>query len=133
MGILFDFFNSTPILDLFLDWRTWTLVIFLSVLTLISSTAKYRLGQKGIDNLKERFPQVSDERWERVGSYFERWGAPVVFFSFIPVMAWIIPPAAGAYGISFHPFLVWAFLAKIVRYWLLILFVFGGYQLIFEG
>ena len=115
MGLLFDFFDSTPILDLFLDWRVWTLVIFLSILTLISSAAKYRLGEKGIDNLKEHFPQVSDERWQRVGSYFDRWGAPIVFFSFVPVMAWIIPPAAGAYGIRYRPFLLWAFLAKIIN------------------
>lgn len=130
MGIIFDFFDKTPILDLFLDWRVWAVVIFLTVLTLVSSVAKYKLGQGGIDTLKEHFPQVSDERWERVGSYFERWGAPVVFFSFIPVMAWIIPPGAGAYGIKFRPFLVWAFLAKMVRYWLLIIIVIVIYELL---
>jgi membrane protein YqaA with SNARE-associated domain len=118
------------VVDLFLDWRIWTIVILLTVLTLIISVAKYRLGQAGIDDLKEHFPQVSDERWQRVNSYFDRWGAPVVFFSFVPLLAWIIPPAAGAYGIKFRAFLIWAFLAKMVRYWLLILIGFAIYQLI---
>lgn len=118
-------------LNIFLDWRAWLLVIVLTVLTLITSVAKYRLGQSGLESLKERFPQVSDERWERVGNYFQRYGAPVVLFSFIPVLAWIIPPAAGAYGIRFGPFLIWAFLAKMVRYWILLLLVVGGFRIIF--
>lgn len=118
-------------LNLFLDWRAWALVLLLTILTLVSSVAKYRLGQGGLETLKEHFPQVSDERWERLGNYFHRWGSPIVFFSFLPLLAWIIPPAAGAYGISFRPFLVWAFLAKMVRYWILALIAFGGYQLIF--
>ena len=130
MRIFSDLFNSTPILDLFLDWRIWAVVIFLSVITLIFSAAKYRLGRDGLDTLKEHYPQVSDERWKRVTDYFDRWGAPFVFFSFIPLLAWIIPPAAGAYGIRFRTFVVWAFLAKMMRYWLLIVIVFELYKLI---
>jgi hypothetical protein len=48
-------------LNLFLDWRAWSLVLLLTVLTLITSVAKYRLGLTGLDTLKEHFPQVSDE------------------------------------------------------------------------
>jgi membrane protein YqaA with SNARE-associated domain len=117
--------------DLFLDWRAWAIVLILTVLTLITSVAKYRLGQSGFEGLKEHFPQVSDERWEKLGNYFQRYGSPVVLFSFIPVFAWIIPPAAGAYGIRFGPFLIWAFMAKMVRYWILVLIFVGGYRLIF--
>ncbi len=119
-------------LDIFLDWRAWSLVLFLTILTLITSVAKYRLGKSGFETLKERYPQVSDERWQRVNSYFDRWGSPIVLFSFVPVLAWIIPPAAGAYGISFPPFLVWAFLAKMVRYWILLIIVVGGFQLLID-
>ena len=48
----------------------------------------------------------------------------------IPVLTKIIHLAAGAYGIKFRPFLIWAFLAKVVRYWLLIIIVVGVYELI---
>ena len=124
---MFDLF----LVDLFLDWRIWAVVILLTALTVITSVAKYRYGRTGLEALKERYPQVSDERWERVDNYFQRWGAVVVLFSFLPLLAWIIPPAAGAYGIRFGPFLVWAFIAKMVRYWILILIVFSVYRLIF--
>ncbi len=123
--------NDLFLFDMLRDWRLWLVVIFLTSITLVTSVAKYRLGRNGLETLKEHYPQVSDERWEMVGSYFERWGALVVLFSFLPLLAWIIPPAAGAYGIRFRSFLVWAFIAKMVRYWILILIVFGGFQLIF--
>jgi membrane protein YqaA with SNARE-associated domain len=122
---------ESPMLELFLDWRLWSLVIFLTAITVVTSVAKYRLGRNGLETLKEHYPQVSDERWRTIDNYFQRWGAPVVLFSFLPLLAWIIPPAAGAYGIRFRTFLVWAFMAKMVRYWILILIVIGGYQLIF--
>jgi membrane protein YqaA with SNARE-associated domain len=118
------------IFDMLSDWRLWLVVIFLTTATLVTSVAKYRLGKNGLESLKEHYPQVSDERWDRVGNYFQRWGSVIVLFSFLPLLAWIIPPAAGAYGIKFRPFLVWAFLAKMVRYWILILIVFGGVQII---
>ena len=126
----FDFFDQTPILDLFTEWKVWTLVIFLTILTIAFSVAKYKLGQAGYESLKEHYPQVEEERWDRVDGYFDRWGAPVIIFSFLPLLAWIIPPAAGAYGIKMRSFLFWAFLAKMVRYWLLIIIVVGVYELI---
>lgn len=117
-------------LSLFADWRAWVLILVLATFTLLTSVAKYRIGQGGYQALKQNFPQVSDERWERAANYFQRYGSPVVFLSFLPVLAWIIPPAAGAFGIEFRPFLVWAFIAKLVRYWILAHLIVGGYQLI---
>ena len=116
---------------IFVDWRAWSVILVLAALTLLSSVAKYRLGEAGLPAIKSHFPQVSEERWEQIGGYFERWGSPVVFLSFLPGAAWIIPPAAGAYGIGFRAFLAWAFLAKVVRYWLLLLILSGGFDLIF--
>jgi membrane protein YqaA with SNARE-associated domain len=103
-------------------------VLFLATVTLILSVAKYRLGQSGMDALTERYPKVSRERWQRLFRYFDRWGAPFVGLSFVPLMTWIIPPGAGAYGIRFRPFLFWAFIAKVVRYWLLVLLLFIIYK-----
>jgi membrane protein YqaA with SNARE-associated domain len=118
-------------MDVITDYRAWTLVIGLSLLTLIIAYGKYQLGKKGIDVLQEKFPEISQDRWDRLGDYFQRWGSAVVFFSFVPGLALIIPPAAGAYGVNTAPFLAWAFIAKLVRYWLLLFLFFGGFQLIF--
>jgi membrane protein YqaA with SNARE-associated domain len=117
--------------NLFLDWRLWTLDIILAVITVTASVAKYQVGRGGFQYLKDHYPQVSDERWERVNSYFDRWGAPLILISFLPLLTWIILPAAGAFGIRFRPFLVFAFLAKMIRYWIMIFIVVGSSRLIF--
>lgn len=122
--------RDPELVDLLGDWRVWLIVIFLSVVTLVFSVAKYRLGRDGMHALKEHYPQVSDERWQRIYGYFDRWGAPIIGLSFIPLLTWIIPPAAGAYGIRLRTFVVWAFIAKIVRYWLLIILLFTIYLLL---
>lgn len=118
--------------ELFLNWRSWLIVILLSLLTLIISTAKYQIGRKGLPIVKEHFPQVDDDKWDRLGDSFQRWGAIYVFFSFLPILGWVIPPAAGAFGVRFGPFLVFAFLAKLFRYWLLLFIAFGGFYFIFS-
>ena len=117
---------------MFTDWRAWGIILGLSLLTLISATAKYRIGRLGLPVVKERFPQVDDSKWDRVGGYFQRFGSVVVLLSFVPLLAWVIPPAAGAFGIGFVPFLFFAFLAKLIRYWILFIITYGGFQLLFN-
>ena len=117
-------------IDIFTDWRAWSIILVLTLLTLISATAKYRIGKSGLPVVKKRFPQVDDAKWDRVGGYFDRFGSVVVLLSLVPVLAWVIPPAAGAYGVRFIPFLFFAFIAKLIRYWILFIIAYGGYQLI---
>jgi membrane protein YqaA with SNARE-associated domain len=44
-------------------------------------------------------------------------------------LAMVVPAAAGAYGVRIGPFLFFAFLVKMARYWLLIIIVFAIYQI----
>ena len=100
--------------ELFIDWRAWSIIILLALVTQVMSLAKYKAGQAGYEALIERYPQVPEERWHKADYYFNRWGSPLVFLSFLPVLAIIIPPAAGAFGVKLAPFLIFSFLAKIV-------------------
>ena len=115
---------------LLLDWRLWAVVLVLGGITVIASVGKYKLGQGGYQVLKNHYPQVSEERWETVHQYFVRWGAPLVLASFLPFLTWIILPAAGAFGIRFRTFLIFAFLAKIIRYWIMAFTAAGVYEII---
>lgn len=115
-------------INIFTDWRAWVTIITLTLVTLVVSVAKYQAGKQGLDIVKEKFPQVPEERWNQMGDYFERWGSPIVFLSFLPVLALIIPAAAGAYGISFRSYIFWAFLAKITRYWILAIIAVAGFR-----
>jgi membrane protein YqaA with SNARE-associated domain len=122
--------GECSMLDLLLNWRLWGLDLILAAITVSASVAKYEIGKGGYKSLREKYPQVHEARWDQVHSYFNRWGAPLVLVSFVPVLTWIIPPAAGAFGIRFRRFLIFAFLAKVIRYWILILIIIGTYDLV---
>ena len=120
----------SQMLKMFLDWRLWSLVLVLAGITVIASVAKYKIGKSGYTALREQYPQVSDERWETVHGYFLRWGAPLILISFLPFLTWIILPAAGAFGVGFRSFVLFAFLAKMVRYWILAFIIAGAHEII---
>ncbi len=113
------------------DLRFWSLVIAFTALSLIGSVAKYQLGKKGLPVVQERFPQVGEERWDKAGDYIDRWGAPALLLVGIPSLCLAITTMAGAYGISFSQFLVWAFLGKFIRNALIALPIVLGLEILF--
>jgi membrane protein YqaA with SNARE-associated domain len=113
------------------DFRFWSLVIAFTALSLIGSVAKYQLGKKGVPVVQERFPQVGEERWDKAGDYIDRWGAPALLLVGIPGLGLAITTMAGAYGISFSQFLVWAFLGKFIRNALIALPIVLGLEILF--
>ena len=52
----------------------------------------------------------------RAASWLRRFGAPVLFFSWVPVVGDAIPLAAGWLRIGWLPALFWIGLGKLVRY-----------------
>lgn len=106
------------------------IVILLALVTQIMSLAKYKIGQAGFEALIDHYPQVPKERWHKLDGYFQRFGSPLVFLSFLPILAIIIPPAAGAFGVKLAPFLIFSFLGKVVRYWIILIIAFGGFQIL---
>ena len=113
------------------DLRFWSLVIAFSALSLIGSVTKYQLGKKGLPVVQEKFPQVGNERWDKAGTYIDRWGAPVLLLVGIPGLGLTLTTMAGAYGINFNQFLVWVFLGKLLRNTLIVLPIVLGLEILF--
>ena len=113
------------------DLRFWSLVIAFSALSLIGSVAKYKLGKKGLPVVQKKFPQVGQEQWDRAGTYIDRWGAPVLLLVGIPGLGLALTTMAGAYGVNFYQFLIWAFLGKILRNTLIVLPIVLGLEILF--
>lgn len=113
------------------DLRFWSLVIAFTGLSLIGSVTKYQLGKKGLPVVQDKFPQVGEERWNQVGAYIDRWGTPALLLIGIPGLGLALTTMAGAYGISFSQFLVWAFLGKFLRNALIALPIVLGLEILF--
>jgi membrane protein YqaA with SNARE-associated domain len=76
--------------------------------------------------IREKYPQVSEERWQRLERAFDRFGALILLLTVFPGLGTIIPPAAGANGIRLPFFILMIFLAKLIRFWFLALLLFGS-------
>jgi membrane protein YqaA with SNARE-associated domain len=113
------------------DLRFWSLIIVFSALSMIASVTVYKLGKKGIPFVQEKFPQVGQEQWDRAGTYIDRWGAPVLLLVGIPGLGLALTTMAGAYGVNFNQFLIWAFLGKFLSYTLLALPIVLGLEILF--
>jgi len=113
------------------DLRFWSLIMAFSALSLIGSVAKYKLGQNGLPVAQQKFPQVGQEQWDRARTYFDRWGAPVLLLVGIPGLGLTLTTMAGAYGINFNQFLIWAFLGKLLRNTLIALPIVFGLEILF--
>jgi len=125
--------ESWPLARMLVDPGPWLLVIIVSVLGVLGNLALYYLGRGGTEAVFERFPQLEGERWERIGAYYQRYGARVLILSAIPGLGTVLTTGAGAFNIKRNAFLVWVFLAKLLRNWLIILLFSAGFQSLFSG
>jgi membrane protein YqaA with SNARE-associated domain len=110
------------------DPRLWLLVLLVSALGTFSTLAFYYLGKRGKEEIFERFPQLEGERWERIEAAFQRWGARALILSGVPGVGTVLPAAAGVFNIKRSAFLLWVFLGKMLRNWLLVLILLPGWQ-----
>jgi len=109
---------------------TWLLVLGVSALGTASNLAHYYLGQKGTEEILEHFPQIKGKRWEQIETTFQRWGARTLLLSGVPVVGIVLATAAGAFGIKRSAFLLWIFLGKVLRNWILVLLFLSGYEVL---
>jgi membrane protein YqaA with SNARE-associated domain len=97
----------------------WLVFLTATAGNTIGSCINYLLGGKGARwALKKRW--IKADRIRRGKAYFDRWGAPALLLSWMPVIGTPITLAAGALGYPPGRFVAIVALAKAVRYGLLI-------------
>ena len=99
------------------DLRLWILVLLVSGGGTAASLIPYYVGQRGTETVFAHYPRLEGRPWQRLEAAFGRWGAFTLVLSGIPGLGVALLVAAGALGIRRHTFLGWAFLGKVLRYW----------------
>ena len=112
-------------MELLLDPRVWLAVILFSILGAVGNLVNYQVGKRGVDAVFSRFPQITPDRWERVGRLYNGHGPKILFLTALPVLGFLLTTAAGAFNTKISTFLIWVITAKAIRNWLLLLL---GYE-----
>jgi membrane protein DedA with SNARE-associated domain len=73
--------------------------------------------------------KITPERWQQIEGLYQKFGAPLLLLSAVPGLGLPLTTGAGAVGIGRAEFVVWVFIGKLVRNWLLVLIVFLGIDL----
>ena len=113
-----------------MNHRLWILVFLVSVWGTAGGLIPYYVGQRGTKAVFEHYPRLQGRPWERLEAVFQRWGAFSLILSAIPAVGTALLVAAGAFGIGRRVFLVWVFLGKVLRYWVVVFVVLFSLQLL---
>ena len=86
----------------------------------LAAVANYLLGRWGARLWRQRRPRQPSAAWRRAHHQIQRWGAPALFFAWVPVVGDPLTVAAGSLEIPMGRFLVWVTSGKALRYALVI-------------
>lgn len=112
------------------DPEVWILVLLIAAVSMVGALAKYQFGKSGVEAILAKYPQIGEERLERVHRLFDQHGTYILLLSALPIVATALTTGAGAFGVPRRPFVIYVGLAKIIRYWVLILFFGAGYRIL---
>ena len=117
-------------MELLIEPLAWLIVLLLSTLGVVGNLALYRIGKGGEEAIRERFPQIKPEQWQRVKRLFDEHGSLALMLSGVPVLGSLLTTAAGAFNVRLVSFVLFVFVAKLVRNWLIVVVPLEIYRLI---
>lgn len=95
-------------------------VMILTVATIgnsLGALVNYLVGIWGGRFLFSRYIKIKDSARIRAERTYGRWGAPILFFSWLPVVGDPLTLAAGVLRVNPVSFLLWVVAGKAFRYW----------------
>lgn len=113
-------------MNLLADFRIWGIVAVVSLLGVGAALIPYSLGKRGLEAVLTRFPQVKQERLERVQALYQECGPGLLFFSCVPILGTLLTAGAGVAGIRVSTFVLWVLVGRAVRNSVLALLVAQG-------
>lgn len=99
-----------------LGFDVWLVLIVATAGNFSGSLFNYYLGRTGRHLLDESFLRVDPEKMKRAEGLFQRRGAPVLFFSWLPVIGDPLTVVAGVLHLGLRNFIFWVLVGKLLRY-----------------
>lgn len=97
----------------------YVLFLIIAVATLgsyLGSCTTYLLGRLSRKKILKKRMKGGEEKLEKYHKIFAKYGAPILLFSWVPVVGDIFVGLAGIFGINFFIFSLYALLGKITRF-----------------
>jgi len=82
----------------------------------LGSLTNYYVGMWGANFVFTRYVQIAPNTLQRAQSLYQRWGAPVLFFSWMPIVGDALTVFSGMLKLRLAVFSFWVLLGKALRY-----------------
>lgn len=99
-----------------LGYSVWWVGIVATLGSFVGSLTNYYIGLKGTDLALGRWFKIDPKSWRRASSFYHRWGAIALFFSWVPFIGDPLTAVAGAFELKLTTFSFWVLLGKGLRY-----------------
>jgi len=96
------------------------LLIVATVGNSLGALVNYLVGKWGAGFVFARYIRVDEAVLDRFERGYGRWGAPILFFAWLPIVGDPLTVAAGVFRVNIYVFTFWVVLGKAFRYFILI-------------
>ncbi len=82
----------------------------------LGALVNYHVGKRGAEFLFARYVKIDRTALQRARNIYGKWGSPILFFAWLPVIGDPLTVAAGVLKVNVWLFLFWVVLGKGLRY-----------------
>lgn len=97
-------------------YNSWIVFFIASLGNSIGSLVNYYAGKLGAEFILSRFIKTKTDQKSKAEKAFQKWGSPVLFFAWLPVIGDPLTFVAGILKINIKIFLFWVVSGKCFRY-----------------
>lgn len=96
------------------------IILTATIGSFIGSATTYFLGFYGREKVVEKYVKVNKKKTDDYKKKFEKYGAPILLFTWVPFAGDIIVAVAGLLEINISEFIFYTFLGKLLRFSLVV-------------
>ena len=91
-------------------------VVIASIGNYLGACTTYLLGWVGREKYLEKYLRMKQSELERGEQIFEKYGAPILLFTWVPLVGDALAAIGGIFKLNFVVFSIYVFIGKFIRY-----------------
>ncbi len=105
-----------------LGFNKWLILLFATTGNFLGALSNYYVGKMGNRFFFSRFVSSDDAKLSKARQLYERWGAPILFFSWLPIIGDPLTVIPGILNSRLATFAFWVLLGRALRYMVVLWF-----------
>lgn len=102
-------------------YNPWLIFAIATTGNTLGSITNYYIGKLGSNFILSRYIKVDSEKRQKSEQIYQKWGSPILFFAWIPIIGDPLTVVAGIFKLNLYVFTFWVVLGKAFRYFLVII------------